>query len=150
MQNIHGVGEGKAKKFGKDFVELIGRYVDENDITRPDDLVVKSTGLNSSLKLFIIQNSDRKIPLIDIAKSKGLEMSELISELERIIYSGTKLNVDYCIDELLDEEQQEEIYEYFMEAESDKIQEALDEFEGEYDEEELRLMRIKFLSEVGN
>ncbi|MCF6212632.1 MAG: ATP-dependent DNA helicase [Flavobacteriaceae bacterium] len=150
LHNIHGVGEGKAKKFGKDFVELIGKYVAENDILRPDDLVVKSTGLNSSLKLFIIQNSDRKIPLIDIAKSKGLEMPELITEIERIIYSGTKLNLDYCIDELLDEDQQEEIYDYFMEAASDKIQEALDEFDGDYDEEELRLMRIKFLSEVGN
>jgi ATP-dependent DNA helicase RecQ len=150
MQNIHGVGEGKARKFGKEFIAVIERYVDENDIMRPDDLIVKSTGTNSSLKLFIIQNTDRKLPLIDIAKSKGLEMSELITEIERIIYSGTKLNIDYCIDELLDEDQQEEIFEYFMEAESDKIQEALDEFDGDYDEEELRLMRIKFLSEVGN
>jgi ATP-dependent DNA helicase RecQ len=150
LQNIHGVGEGKAKKFGKDFVSLIAQYVEDNDITRPDDLIVKSTGSNSSLKLFIIQNSDRKIPLMDIAKSKGLEMSELITEIERIIYSGTKLNIDYCIDELLDEEQQEEIHDYFMEADSDKIQDALDEFDGDYDEEELRLMRIKFLSEVGN
>lgn len=150
LHNIHGVGEGKAKKFGKEFVSLIARYVEENDITRPDDLIVKSTGTNSSLKLFIIQNSDRKIPLMDIAKSKGLEMSELITEIERIIYSGTKLNIDYCIDELLDEEQQEEIHDYFMEADSDKIQNALDEFDGDYDEEELRLMRIKFLSEVGN
>ena len=150
LSNIHGVGEGKAKKFGKEFVELIANYVQENDILRPDDLIVKSTGTNSSLKLFIIQNSDRKIPLIDIANSKGLEMSELITEIERIIYSGTKLNIDYCIDELLDEDQQEEIHDYFMEAKSDKIQDALDEFDGDYDEEELRLMRIKFLSEVGN
>ena len=150
LQNIHGVGEGKARKFGKEFVAVIERYVNDNDITRPDDLIVKSTGSNSSLKLFIIQNSDRKIPLIDIAKSKGLEMPELITEIERIVYSGTKLNIDYCIDELLDEDQQEEIHDYFMEAETDKIQEALDEFDGDYDEEELRLMRIKFLSEVGN
>ena len=150
LHNIHGVGEGKARKFGKEFVALIARYVNENEITRPDDLIVKSTGTNSSLKLFIIQNTDRKLPLIDIAKSKGLEMPELITEVERIIYSGTKLNIDYCIDELLDEDQQEEIHDYFMEADSDKIQEALDEFDGDYDEEELRLMRIKFLSEVGN
>jgi len=150
LHNIHGVGEGKARKFGKEFVSLIAQYVEDNDITRPDDLIVKSTGINSSLKLFIIQNTDRKLPLIDIAKSKGLEMSELITEVERIIYSGTKLNIDYCIDELLDEDQQEEIHDYFMEAESDKIQEALDEFDGDYDEEELRLMRIKFLSQVGN
>jgi len=150
LHNIHGVGEGKARKFGKEFVSLIAQYVEDNDITRPDDLIVKSTGTNSSLKLFIIQNTDRKLPLIDIAKSKGLEMSELITEVERIIYSGTKLNINYCIDELLDEDQQEEIHDYFMEADSDKIQDALDEFDGDYDEEELRLMRIKFLSEVGN
>ncbi|MDY7394272.1 RecQ family ATP-dependent DNA helicase [Aureibaculum sp. 2210JD6-5] len=150
LSNVHGVGDGKAKKFGKDFVELIQRYVDENDITRPDDLIVKTTGVNSALKLFIIQNTDRKLPLIDIAKSKGLTMLELTKEMERIVYSGTKLNIDYSLNDLLDEEQQEEIHDYFMEAQSDKIQEALDEFDGDYDEEELRLMRIKFLSEVAN
>jgi len=111
---------------------------------------VKSTGVNSGLKLFIIQNTDRKLPLIDIAKSKGLEMDQLIKEMEVIIYSGTKLNIDYSLDDLLDEDQQEDIYEYFMESESDNIQEALDEFDGEYDEEELRLMRIKFINEVAN
>ncbi len=150
LHNIHGVGEGKARKFGKDFVLVIARYVEENDILRPDDLVVKSTGVNSSLKLFIIQNTDRKIPLLDIAKSKGLEMSELITEIESIIYSGTKLNINYCIDEVLDEDQQEEIFDYFMEAETDDIEVALKEFDGDYEEEELRLMRIKFTSEVGN
>ena len=150
LANVHGVGEGKAKKFGKDFVELIARYVEENEIVRPDDLIVKSTGVNSALKLYIIQNTDKKIPLEDIANSKGLEMEELVKAMEQIIYSGTKINIDYCLDELLDEEQQEEIMEYFMEAESDKIQLALDEFGGEYDDEELRLMRIKFISEVAN
>ena len=150
LHNIHGVGEGKARKFGKDFVSVIAKYVEENDILRPDDLVVKSTGVNSSLKLFIIQNTDRKIPLIDIAKSKGLEMNELIAEVESIIYSGTKLNINYCINEILDEEQQEEIFDYFMEAETDNIEVALEEFDGDYEEEELRLMRIKFISEVGN
>ncbi len=150
IKNIFGVGEGKARKFGKPFVELIANYVEENDILRPDDFVVKSTGVNSGLKLFIIQNTDRKIPLIDIAKSKGLEFNELIEEMQRIVYSGTKLNIGYCIDELLDEDQQEEIYEYFMDSENDRIQEALDEFDGDYDEEELRLMRIKFISEVAN
>jgi len=150
LSNVHGVGDGKAKKYGKDFVVLIARYVEENDIVKLDDLIVKSTGTNSALKLFIIQNTDRKLPLIDIAKSKGLTMEELTKEMERIIYSGTKLNIEYCLNELLDEDQQEEIYEYFMEAESDKIQEALDEFDGDYDEEELRLMRIKFLSNVAN
>ena len=150
LSNVHGVGDGKAKKFGKEFVSLIAKYVDENDITRPDDLVVKSTGINSSLKLYIIQNTDRKLPLIDIAKSKGLSMEELTKEMERIVYSGTKLNIDYSLNDLLDEDQQEEIYDYFMEAESDKIQAVLDEFDGDYDEEELRLMRIKFLSNVAN
>ena len=150
LSKVHGVGEGKARKFGKEFVDLISKFVIEFDVVRPDDLIVKSTGVNSGLKLFIIQNTDRKLPLIDIAKSKGLEMDQLIKEMEVIIYSGTKLNIDYSLDDLLDEDQQEDIYEYFMEAESDNIQEALDEFDGEYDEEELRLMRIKFINEVAN
>jgi len=150
MANIHGVGDGKAKKYGKDFVELISRYVEENEIIRPDDLIVKSTGVNSGLKLYIIQNTDKKLPLIDIAKSKGIEMDELVKLMEQIIYSGTKINIGYCIDNLLDEDQQEEIHDYFMEAESDKIQLALDEFDGDYDDEELRLMRIRFISEVAN
>ena len=150
LSTVHGVGEGKSRKFGKEFVSLITTYVAENDILRPDDLIVKSTGVNSGLKLYIIQNTDRKLPLEDIAKSKGKEMMDLIKEMEAIIYSGTKLNIDYALDDLLDEDQQEEIHEYFMEAESDSIQEALDEFDGDYDEDELRLMRIKFINEVGN
>jgi len=150
LANVHGVGEGKARKYGTEFIKLIQNYVDENDILRPDDLVVKSTGVNSGLKLYIIQNTDRKLPLIDIAKSKGLSMEELIKEMEAIIFSGTKLNINYSLDDLLDEEQQEEIFDYFMEAKSDKIQEALDEFDGDYDEEELRLMRIKFINDVAN
>jgi len=150
LKNIYGVGEGKARKFGKPFVELISKYVDENNIMRPDDFVVKSTGVNSALKLYIIQNTDRKIPLEDIAKSKGLEFLELIEEMQRIVYSGTKINIDYCIDEMLDEDQQEEIFDYFMESDSDRIQDAMDEFDGDYDDEELRLMRIKFISQVAN
>ncbi|WP_339886354.1 RecQ family ATP-dependent DNA helicase [Polaribacter vadi] len=150
LATVHGVGEGKARKFGKDFIQLITNYVDENDILRPDDLIVKSTGVNSGLKLSIIQNTDKKLPLDDIAKSKGLEMNELIKEMEVIIFSGTKLNIDYALDDLLDEDQQEEIHEYFMEAETDDIEEALSEFDGDYDEDELRLMRIKFFNEVGN
>ena len=150
LSTVHGVGEGKSRKFGKEFVSLITTYVAENDVLRPDDLIVKSTGVNSGLKLYIIQNTDRKLPLEDIAKSKGKEMMDLIKEMEAIIYSGTKLNIDYALDDLLDEDQQEEIHEYFMEAESDSIQEALDEFDGDYDEDELRLMRIKFINEVGN
>lgn len=150
LSNVHGVGEGKAKKYGKEFVELIARYVEDNDIMRPDDLVVKSTGANSALKLYIIQNIDRKLPLDDIAKSKGLDMDALLKEMEQIVYSGTKLNIKYWIDEILDDDQQEEIHDYFMESHSDKIQDALNEFDGDYDTEELRLMRIKFISEVAN
>jgi len=150
LANVHGVGDGKAKKFGKDFVDLIATYVKENDVVRPDDLIVKSTGVNSGLKLYIIQNTDKKLPLSDIAHSKGLDMSELVKVMEQIIYSGTKINIDYCINDLLDEDQQEDILEYFMEADSDRIQLALDEFDGDYDDEELRLMRIKFISEVAN
>jgi len=150
LVNIHGVGEGKAKKYGKEFLELISRYVEDNDIIRPDDLVVKSTGVNSLNKLYIIQNIDRKLPLDDIASSKGLTMDALISEMEQIVNSGTKLNIKYWIDEMLDEDQQEEIHDYFMESHSDNIEDALKEFEGDYDLEELRLMRIKFISEVAN
>ena len=150
LSKVHGVGEGKSKKFGKEFVKLITGYVEENDVMRPDDLIVKSIGVNSGLKLFIIQNTDRKLPLDDIAKSKGLNMSELIKEMEAIVFSGTKLNLDYAVEDLLDDDQQEEIHDYFMEAETDKIQEALDEFDGDYDDDELRLMRIKFTSEIAN
>jgi ATP-dependent DNA helicase RecQ len=148
--NIHGVGEGKARKYGKAFVTLIQRYVEDNDIIRPDDLVVKSTGVNSANKLYIIQNIDRKLALTDIASAKGLSMGSLIKEMEQIVYSGTKLNISYWVDEMLDEDQQEEIHDYFMESHSDNIEEALKEFDGEYDIDELRLMRIKFISEVAN
>ncbi len=148
--NIHGVGEGKAKKYGNEFVALISRYVQDNDIIRPDDLVVKSTGVNSANKLYIIQNIDRKLSLDDIASAKGLSMDALIKEMEQIVYSGTKLNIKYWIDEMLDDDQQEEIHEYFMESETDSIEKALKEFDGDYDLDELRLMRIKFISEVAN
>lgn len=150
MANVHGVGEGKAKKYGKEFIELIAKYVEDNDIVRPDDLIVKSTGANSALKLYIIQNVDRKLPLDDIAKAKGLTMDELLKEMEQIVYSGTKLNIKYWIDEILDEDQQEEIHDYFMESESDKISDAMKEFDGDYDYDELRLMRIQFISQVAN
>jgi ATP-dependent DNA helicase RecQ len=150
LSNVHGVGDGKAKKYGKDFVGLIAKYVEENDIVRPEDMVVKSTGTNSALKLYIIQNIDRKLRLDDIASAKGMEMSEFIKAMEGIVYSGTKLNISYWIDEILDEDQQEEIHDYFMDSETDKIDDAIDEFDGDYDDEELRLYRIKFMSEVAN
>ena len=150
LSNVHGVGESKAKKYGRDFVALIADYVEENEIVRPDDMVVKSTGSNSALKLYIIQNVDRKLPLDDIASAKGMEMPDFIKEMETIVYSGTKLNISYWIDEILDEEQQEEIHEYFMESQSDSISDAVEEFDGDYEDEELRLYRIKFISEVAN
>jgi ATP-dependent DNA helicase RecQ len=148
--NTHGVGEGKAKKYGKEFVALINQYVEDNDIIRPEDLVVKSTGANSINKLYIIQNIDRKLSLDDIASAKGLTMEALITEMEQIVNSGTKLNIKYWIDEMLDDDQQEEIHDYFMESHSDNIEDALKEFDGDYDIDELRLMRIKFISEVAN
>ncbi|MBU2938423.1 ATP-dependent DNA helicase [Lacinutrix sp. C3R15] len=150
LSNVHGVGDGKAKKYGKDFVALIAKYVEENDIIRPDDMVVKSTGSNSALKLYIIQNVDRKLPLSDIASAKGMEMASFIKEMEAIVFSGTKLNIDYWINDILDDDQQEEIHDYFMESETDKIDVAIEEFDGDYDDEELRLYRIKFISEVAN
>lgn len=150
LTNIQGVGEGKARKFGKPFIKLITEYVEENEIIRPDDLIVKSTGANSSLKLYIIQSIDRKLSLEDIAHSKGITIPELLEEMEAIVYSGTRLNIDYILDDILDDGDQEELYEYFMEAESDHIKEAMDEFDGDYDEEELQLYRMKFISKVAN
>ena len=150
MINIHGVGEGKAKKHGPAFIALIKQYVEENNIARPDDILVKSTGANSGLKLYMIQSVDRKLPLDDIASAKGMNMNDFIHEMETIVFAGTKLNIDYWIDEILDEDQQEELHEYFMEAESDEIADAIEEFDGEYEEEEIRLYRIKFTNEVAN
>jgi len=150
LVNINGVGEGKAKRYGKKFIELIKNYVEEHQILRPEDLVVKSTGINSSLKLFLIQSVDRKLTLEDIADAKGMKMSKLISEMETIVFAGTKLNIDYYLEELFDEDQMEELYDYFIESESDSLEKAMDEFDGDYEEEELRLYRIKFMSEIAN
>jgi ATP-dependent DNA helicase RecQ len=150
MVNIHGVGEGKARKYGKDFIQLIATYVEENDITRPDDLIIKSTGSKSSNKLYFISSIDRKLSFDDMAKAKGMEMNQLVNELETIVYSGTKLNVGYWIDEMFDEEQQEELHEYFIDSETDDIKQAVKEFDGDYEEDEMRLYRLKFISEVGN
>lgn len=151
LTNINGVGSGKATKFGNEFVALIKNYVLENDIDRPQDLVVKSIVNKSGLKVYIIQSTDRKLPLEDIASAKGLTMVKLISEIENIVYSGTKVNINYYLDDMLDEDQQDEILSYFKEdAETDAIDEALEEFDGDYEEEELRLMRIKFMSDFAN
>jgi len=150
LVNINGVGEGKAKRYGEKFIGLIINYVDENNIIRPDDLVVKSTGINSALKLFLIQTIDRKLLLEDIADAKGMTMDKLISEMETIVFSGTKLNIDYYLENLFDEDQTEELHDYFLEAKTDSISNAVDAFEGGYDEEELRLYRLKFISEIAN
>ena len=150
LVKIHGVGEGKAKKYGREFLTLIQNYVKENNITRPEDLIVKSTGANSALKLYMIQSVDRKLPLDDIAAAKGMDMHAFIHEMETIVFAGTKLDISYWIDEILDEDQQEDLHEYFMESETDEVAEAIAEFEGEYEEEEIRLFRIKFINDVAN
>ena len=151
LQQITGVGAGKAQKYGKPFLDLIAQYVEENEIIRPMDMVVKSVVNKSGLKVYIIKNIDRKISLDDLADAKNLTLSELLDEIERIVSSGTKIDINYYIQEHIDEYHQEEIMDYFSEAESDSIQDALKELgEDEFSEEEIRMMRIKFLSDVGN
>lgn len=152
LQNISGVGVGKAKRYGQEFVDVIKRYVEEKEITRPQDLVVKSVVNKSGLKVYIIQSIDRKISLSDIADAKGIEMGQLLDEIEAIVNSGTKINIDYYINEILEEDRQEEIFSYFREeAESDSVSDALEALgEDEYTEFDIRLMRIKFISELGN
>ncbi len=150
LVTINGVGEGKAKRYGDQFINLISQYVEENEITRPDDLVVKSTGINSALKLYLIQSIDRKLPLEDIADAKGMSMEKLVSEMETIVFAGTRLNIDYYLEDLFDDDQLEELYDYFIESDSDSISEATAAFDGDYEEEELRLYRLKFMSEIAN
>ena len=151
LRQIVGVGVGKARRYGKPFIELIKQYVEENDIIRPNDMVVKSVVNKSGLKVYIIQSIDRKLSLEDIAHTKNMTFEELLTEIEQIVSSGTKIDISYYIDEFVDEYHQEDIYDYFSEAETDSVEDALDELgEAEYTEEEIRLMRIKFLSEMGN
>ena len=150
MKNIHGVGEGKAKKYGAEFIKVIYDYVECNNVIRNKEHIVKTTGSNSALKLYLIQSIDRKLPLPDIAFAKGMTMEALISEAETIVYSGTKLNIDYWLDEVFDEDQQDELHDYFLDSETDDLSLALNEFDGEFDEDEIRLYRLKFLSEVAN
>ena len=151
LKNCQGVGEGKARKFGKEFVELIARYVEENEITRPDDFVMKSLVNKSVNKVHIIQSIDRKLPLEDIADAKGMDMEELMNEIEAIVYSGTKLNLDYYLEQTLDDDVVDEIFDYFHdEAESDSLEAAMEDLRDDYDEMEVRLVRIKFLCEVAN
>lgn len=150
LANIQGVGSGKAQKYGKEFASVIKQYVEDNEIERAQDMVVKTVANKSKFKVYIIQNIDRQIDLEDIASSQGLSFDELIKEMEAIVFSGTKLNTDYYLNQILDEEQQQEIMDYFMEAKSDNISDAFDEFEGDYAEEDLRLMRLKLHSKHGN
>ncbi|NOY94828.1 MAG: DNA helicase RecQ [Chlorobi bacterium] len=151
LQKMHGVGQGKARRYGKEFIQLIRQYVEENEIEHPLDMVVRSVANKSKLKVFIIQSIDRKIPFEDIAAAKGLEVKDILTEVEAIVNSGTRLNIDYYIDMVLDKEPQEDIFEYFREAEDDLIETALAELgEDEYSEEDMRLMRIKFMSDMGN
>jgi ATP-dependent DNA helicase RecQ len=149
LQNMPGVGAGKAKRYGKEFVELIKKHVDENEIERPEDLRVRTVANKSKLKVSIVQGIDRKVALDDLAESKGLEFHELLAEIEAIVYSGTKINVDYFLNEVMDQDVLEDIYAYFQEGETDDIDEAIDEL-SEYEETEVRLVRIKFLSDMAN
>ncbi len=150
LQNIPGVGAGKAKRYGKEFVELIKKHVEENEIERPEDLRVRTVANKSKLKVSIIQNIDRKIALDDIAETKGLDFSDLLDEIEAIVYSGTKINIDYFLYEIMDEDRINDIFDYFKESQTDEIGAAVEELGPEYTEEEIRLIRIKFISEMGN
>lgn len=150
LQTIPGVGAGKAKRYGAEFLKVIKAHVEENEIERPEDLRVRTVANKSKLKISIIQGIDRKIALDELAESKGLDFSELLDEVEAIVYSGTKINIDYFLDEVIDEDHLEDIFEYFKESESDDLEAAIQELGGEYTEEEIRLVKIKFLSEMGN
>ena len=150
LKNIPGVGAGKAKRFGQEFVDVIRRHVEANEIQRPEDLRVRTVPSKSNVKIFLIQGIDRKIALDELAESKGLEYSELLDELESIVETGTKINIGYFLDDILDEDQQEEIMDFFRQSEEDDIEEAIQELGEDYTEEEIRLVRVKFLSEMGN
>ncbi|MBO5252156.1 MAG: DNA helicase RecQ [Bacteroidaceae bacterium] len=150
LQNIPGVGAGKAKRYGQEFCVLIKKHCEENEIERPEDLRVRTVANKSKIKVSIIQAIDRKVALDDIASSKGLEFSELLDEVEAIVYSGTKLNIDYFLNEIMDEDHMQDIYDYFKESTTDKIDDAMDELGDDYTEDEIRLVRIKFISEMAN
>ena len=150
LQNIPGVGSGKAKRYGDEFLKVIKAHVEENEIERPEDLRVRSVANKSKLKISIVQGIDRKIPLDALAESKGLEFGELLDEIEAIVYSGTKISIDYFLNDIMDDDRQADIFEYFRESDTDKLEDAIEELGNEYSEEEIRLVRIKFLSELGN
>lgn len=150
LQNVQGVGAGKAMRYGKDFLKLIKEYCEENEIERPEELRVRTVAKKSMLKVKIIQSIDRQVALDDIAQAQGLEFGELLDEVDAIVYSGTKLNIDYFLEDVMDEEHVDDIYDYFMESETDSVDEAIEELGGDYSEDEIRLVRIKFLSEQAN
>ncbi len=150
LKNVPGVGEGKAKRYGQEFVDLIRRHVEENEIERPEDIRVRTVAKKSQMKVSIIQSIDRKVALDDIAMAKGIEFEELLDEVESIVYSGTKLDIDYFLEEVLDDDKVDDIYDYFSESETDDLDEAIEELGDDYSEEEIRLVRIKFISEAGN
>ncbi len=150
LQNIPGVGAGKAKRYGKEFIEIIKRHVEENDIERPEDLRVRTMPNKSRIKISLIQGIDRKIDLEELAESRNLEFGEMVDELEAIVYAGTKINIDYYLDELIEEDRQDEVMDYFREQEEDNIEAAIEEWGSEFSDDEVRLLRIKFLSEMGN
>ena len=147
LSQIHGVGDAKAKRFGQPFIRFISSYVEEHEIIKPGDLIVKSAGTNSGLKLYIIQSVDRKLSFEDISRSKGISQDELLHTMEQIVFSGTKLNIGYWVDELLDEDSQEELHSYFLNAQSSSLVEALEALGEDFEEEEIRIYRIKFYSE---
>ncbi|MCB9262153.1 MAG: DNA helicase RecQ [Flavobacteriales bacterium] len=150
LENIQGVGKNKALKFGKPFIELIAEYVEENEIDRPQDLVLKTVANKSGKKIAIIQNIDKKLSIEDIANAQGMEVFELLDEIENIVYSGTKLDFSYLIDEIIDEDVKDEIFDYFRSTESNDLDEAVNEFDGDFSLEEMQLFRIQFISEVAN
>ena len=150
LQNIPGVGAGKAKRYGAEFCRLIKQHCEENDIERPEDLRIRTVANKSKIKVSIIQSIDRKVALDDIAVAKGIEFDELLDEIEAIVYSGTKLNIDYFINDVMDDDHIAEIYQYFRDSETDNLETAIEELGDDYTDEEIRLVRIKFISEMAN
>ena len=150
LQNIPGVGAGKAKRYGEEFIKLIKTHCEENEIERPEDLRVRTVANKSKMKVSIIHGIDRKLALDELAESKGIDFSDLLDEVEAIVFSGTKINIDYFLNEIMDEDHILDIFDYFKEAESDSLEEAIQELGKEFTEEEIRLVRIKFFSEMGN
>ena len=150
LQNIQGVGAGKARRYGKEFVELIKKHCEENDIERPEDLRVRTVVKKSVLKVKIIQSIDRQIALDDIADAQGIDFEDLLDEVEAIVYSGTKINIDYFLEEVMDDDHVDDIYDYFKESETDDLETAMEELGDDYSEDEIRLVRIKFISDMGN